>query len=64
MYVQELFGTLVVKQKFVVPSTSEWPEDTWGMSLGAHLHDIRQGDSYRPRRPELEALVSAVPSPI
>jgi hypothetical protein len=32
---KSLFGDLLVPDIFVVPVTEDWPEELWGMKLGA-----------------------------
>jgi hypothetical protein len=50
-YLQE-YGDLVVKQSFVVPSCSPWPEKVWGMRLGWLVNDIRSKSAFMDGYPE------------
>ena len=43
-------GHMLVPRSFSVPSTIEWPEETWGMKLGILVNSIRNGKSYADRR--------------
>lgn len=36
----------VVPRTFVIPSTSEWPEEVWNMNLGQKVQCIRTGQIY------------------
>jgi Helicase associated domain len=49
----ELEGHMLVPRSYSVPSSSEWPKDTWGMKLGTHVNSIRNGRSYVDKRAEL-----------
>jgi hypothetical protein len=55
---KELNGDLLVPQPFVVPdATSDWPEDTWGLRLGARVNAIRsQGTFVKGNPPRTEKL--------
>lgn len=58
---RKLYGDLMVPQPFVVPSqTNRWPEDLWGIRLGARVNAIRsQGtfvNNYPDRRGQLDKL--------
>jgi hypothetical protein len=54
---KRLNGDLLVPNRFVVPTNdSAWPEELWGMKLGAIVNGIRTGTSYRGRRKELVAM--------
>lgn len=58
---KELYGDLLVPQPFFVPEGSnEWPENTWGMRLGARVNAIRSQGTFvntnPERRQELDAL--------
>mmetsp|Transcript_37679 Transcript_37679/g.82549 ORF Transcript_37679/g.82549 Transcript_37679/m.82549 type:complete len:1014 (-) Transcript_37679:79-3120(-) len=58
---KELNGDLLVPQPFVVPDgDKDWPEDTWGLRLGARVNAIRSQGTFvktNPvRRQELDEL--------
>lgn len=38
---KELYSDLYVPQSFVVPTEQPWPEETWGLKLGARVNAIR-----------------------
>ena len=44
---KSIYGDLFVPQSFVVPSTSEWPEETWDLKLGARVNAIRSQGTLR-----------------
>jgi hypothetical protein len=46
------YGDMTVKQRFVVPTGKEWPEETWGMKLGATVRDIRSSNYFVDGNPE------------
>lgn len=39
--------------KFVVPNSSDWPEQTWGMRLGQTVSNIRRDNVYKKQREDL-----------
>jgi hypothetical protein len=44
---QNMYGDLLVPQPFVVPEKSaEWPENTWGLRLGARVNAIRSQGTF------------------
>lgn len=44
---KELYGDLMVPQPFRIPDNSdEWPEETWGVRLGARVNAIRSQGSF------------------
>jgi Helicase associated domain len=46
-YYRNIHGDLLVPQPFVVPdNTSDWPEDTWGLRLGARVNAIRSQGTF------------------
>jgi hypothetical protein len=49
----ELEGHMLVPRSYSIPSTGDWPKDTWGMKLGTHVNSIRNGRSYVDKRAEL-----------
>ena len=46
------YGDMTVKQRFVVPSSEEWPEEAWGMTLGVTVSQIRSSNTYVDGNPE------------
>jgi len=47
MAYKEIHGDLLVPQPFVVPEgTSDWPEETWGLRLGARVNAIRSQGTF------------------
>ena len=38
---KEIYGNLLVKQRYVVPWSIDWPEDMWGLKLGTLVSKIR-----------------------
>lgn len=57
----ELFGNLLVPQPFVVPDNSdEWPEDTWGLRLGARVNTIRSQGTFVNDNPERRAMLDDI----
>lgn len=58
---KELNGDLLVPQPFVIPeNSSDWPEETWGLRLGARVNAIRSQGTFvktnPSRREELNEL--------
>jgi hypothetical protein len=50
---KEVYGDLLVPQPFIVPESSiEWPENTWGMRLGARVNAIRSQGTFVNTNPE------------
>jgi len=44
---KEVYGDLLVPQPFEVPEeSSEWPEETWGLRLGARVNAIRSQGTF------------------
>jgi hypothetical protein len=57
----ELYGDLLVPQPFVVPDDSEeWPEDTWGLRLGARVNAIRSQGTFVNDNPERRAMLDGI----
>lgn len=58
---KKLFGDLLVPQPFVVPKgSSEWPEETWGLRLGARVNAIRSQGTFVNNNPARKDLLDAV----
>lgn len=36
---------LLISQNFIIPKTSDWPEETWGLNLGKAARNVRTGRS-------------------
>jgi hypothetical protein len=49
---KQLLGEMTVKQRFVVPSSVEWPEEAWGMKLGKTVSHIRSSNHFVDGNPE------------
>ena len=43
---KETYGDLLVPQPFVVPETADWPEESWGLRLGARVNAIRSQGTF------------------
>lgn len=55
---KDIYGDLLVPQPFVVPEMSqEWPEDTWGLRLGARVNAIRSQGTFVNSNPERKKLL-------
>ena len=59
---KQVHGDLEVPctQLFVVPSEAPWPEEAWGMQLGAMVGRIRRTDEYVKDYPERRAQLDAL----
>lgn len=54
---KQTFGDTLVPKLFVIPSDDKsWPEETWGMKLGATVNHIRSGNGYSDNRKELISI--------
>jgi hypothetical protein len=50
---KEIHGDMLVPQPFIVPENSnDWPEDTWGLRLGARVNAIRSQGTFVKASPE------------
>ena len=50
---QEIYGDMMVPQPFTVPdSSSDWPQETWGLRLGARVNAIRSQGTFIKTSPE------------
>ena len=56
---KEVYGDLLVPQPFVVPEGDEkkWPEETWGLRLGARVNAIRSQGTFVNNNPERRKLL-------
>ena len=49
---KELNGDLLVPQPFIIPDdSSDWPEETWGLRLGARVNAIRSQGTFVKTNP-------------
>ncbi|CAJ1930515.1 unnamed protein product [Cylindrotheca closterium] len=49
---QEIYGDMLVPQPFTVPNRSgDWPEETWGLRLGARVNAIRSQGTFVKTNP-------------
>ena len=53
---KEINGNLHIIQRFVVPSTPEWPESTWGLKLGHCLKYVQKKNAYAEHRDLLREM--------
>lgn len=58
---KQKYHNLKIPYKFVVPMAGqhgcdEWPQDLWGLKLGARLKSIRRENNFANHREELEEL--------
>lgn len=56
---KEIYGHLVIMGKFIVPCDDQWPEEMWGIKLGALSQRARLMRGYQEHRVE---LVSTAPN--
>jgi Helicase associated domain len=49
---KEIFGDLLVPQAFIVPDNSPWPEEAYGLKLGARVNAIRAQGTLISNSPE------------
>ena len=47
---------MLVPHIYVVPWTSDWPEDMWDVKLGGRVYSIRKGQDHKEHRKELSEL--------
>ena len=58
---KETYGDLLVPQPFVVPSdSSEWPEESWGLRLGARVNAIRSQGTFIKNNSERQDMLDAL----
>lgn len=55
-YVQ-VYGDLLVPQPFTVPKSTEWPEETWGLRLGARVNAIRSQGTFINTNPDRKQML-------
>jgi hypothetical protein len=55
---RKVFGDLLVPQPFVVPdSDPQWPQDVWGLRLGARVNAIRSQGTFVNGNPERRQML-------
>jgi hypothetical protein len=58
---KETYGDLLVPQPFVVPAdSSEWPEESWGLRLGARVNAIRSQGTFIKNNSERQDMLDAL----
>jgi len=58
---KETYGDLLVPQPFVVPTdSSEWPEESWGLRLGARVNAIRSQGTFIKNNSERQDMLDAL----
>lgn len=58
---KEIYGDLLVPQAFVIPEDSQdFPENTWGIRLGARVNNIRTQGSYVNNNSEREEMLTEI----
>jgi len=58
---KETYGDLLVPQPFVVPSdSSEWPDESWGLRLGARVNAIRSQGTFIKNNSERQDMLDAL----
>jgi len=56
---KQIYGDLLVPQPFVIPAQSPgWPQETWGLRLGARVNAIRSQGTFIKTNPEREQLLN------
>lgn len=55
---EEIYGDMMVPQPFTVPESSgDWPEETWGLRLGARVNAIRSQGTFINANPERRQIL-------
>jgi len=55
---QDIYGDMMVPQPFTVPNNSgDWPEETWGLRLGARVNAIRSQGTFVKTNPERRQML-------
>ncbi|KAL3924793.1 MAG: hypothetical protein SGILL_000822 [Bacillariaceae sp.] len=58
---KEIYGDMVVPQPFVVPSdSSDWPEESWGLRLGARVNAIRSQGTFVKNSEERREMLDEI----
>jgi hypothetical protein len=54
---KDMFGNLLMPAKFIIPDSSSWEPDLWGVKLGSEVNQIRnRGDHCKDHMQELEEM--------
>lgn len=57
---KQLFGNLFVPQAFIIPQEDPWPEELWGLKLGARVNAIRAQGTLVTNSPERRERLSEI----
>lgn len=58
---KEIYGDLLVPQPFEVPTdSSDWPESTWGLRLGARVNAIRSQGTFIKTNPSRREMLDEI----
>lgn len=57
---KKIYGNLIVPQPFIIPSTEEWPEEVWGLKLGARVNALRSQKVFIKNNPERRELLDEI----
>lgn len=57
---KDVYGDLMVPQVFVVPSAEPWPEESWGLKLGARVNAIRSQGALIASDPERRERLNSI----
>ena len=57
---KETYGDLLVPQPFIVPDSSEWPEESWGLRLGARVNAIRSQGTFIKNNAERQDMLDSL----
>lgn len=58
---KEMNGDLLVPQPFVIPEDSpDWPEETWGLRLGARVNAIRSQGTFVKSDPDKRQMLNDI----
>jgi hypothetical protein len=58
---KEIYGDLLVPQPFVVPDgATDWPEDTWGLRLGARVNAVRSQGTFVKGSPDRRKMLDDI----
>jgi hypothetical protein len=49
---KDVYGDLLVPQPFAVPSKAPWPQETWGLRLGARVNAVRSQGTFVNANPD------------
>lgn len=54
---KNIYGDLLVPQPFVVPEETVWPQETWGLRLGARVNAIRSQGTFVNNDPDRRGML-------